>query len=149
MKIAAFRQALFISSIASMLLAVPGLSAALPRVVQAPAAASSIKWDEVPEDSRECLKCHISKSITGSAIRDWQLSKHFGAGVGCATCHLPVKDAVKAITESASACENKQVRRAVSPRNCAQCHPGQMEQFSSGKHAAAWIAMTAMPTTAE
>jgi hydroxylamine dehydrogenase len=143
------RQFVLVATMLAVLVASPALSAALPRVDQAPAAANAIKWDEVPEDSRECLKCHISKGITGSAVRDWQLSKHYGAGVGCATCHLPVKEAVKAITESVSACENKQVRRSVSPRNCAQCHPGQMEQFTSGKHAAAWVALTSMPTTAE
>jgi len=49
---------------------------------------------------------------------------------------------------SASACADKRVRRAVSPRNCALCHPDKFEQFSQGKHAVAWVAMTAMPTTA-
>ena len=121
----------------------------LPRVGRGPVPANQIQWDQVPEDSQACLKCHISKGITGSAIRDWQLSKHFGAGVSCATCHIPAKDAVAAITQAPTVCEDKNVRRGVSPRNCAQCHPAQMEQFSSGKHAVAWVAMTAMPTTAE
>jgi nitrate/TMAO reductase-like tetraheme cytochrome c subunit len=139
----------FLAFILSFLIAWSLPAGPLPRAGQNPAPPNAVRWDEVPEDSRACLQCHVSKGITGSAIRDWQQSKHYGAGVACATCHLPVKEAVKAITDSATACENKQVRRSVSPRNCAQCHPGQMEQFSNGKHAAAWVALTAMPTTAE
>ena len=30
---------------------------------------------------------------------------------------------------------------------CNDCHPDQFEQFSKGKHALAWAAMEAMPTT--
>ena len=126
-----------------------GAATALPRVARGPVPADQIKWDLVPQESQACLKCHISKGITGGAIRDWQLSKHYGDGVGCATCHIPAKDAVAAIPQASASCEDKQVRRAVSPRNCAPCHPAQMEQFSAGKHAVAWVAMTAMPTTAE
>ncbi len=106
-------------------------------------------WEKVPDDSKTCLKCHVEKNITGSAIRDWQLSKHFSMGVGCADCHIPAKGAAEAVASAATACEDKRVRRSVSPRNCAVCHAEQFDQFSKGKHAAAWVAMTAMPTTAE
>ena len=101
-----------------------------------------------PEGSRACLQCHIAKGITGSAIRDWQLSKHFGAGVACANCHIPVKEASPGILNATTACEDKRVRRGVSPRNCAVCHADKFEQFSSGKHSVAWGAMISMPTTA-
>jgi len=121
----------------------------LPRVGRGPAAPNQIAWDKVSEDTRACLKCHISKGITGSAIRDWQLSKHFEMGVGCADCHLPAQGTAAAIAGASTSCEDKRVRRGVSPRNCAACHADQFEQFSKGKHAAAWVAMTAMPTTAE
>jgi hypothetical protein len=33
------------------------------------------------------------------------------------------------------------------PDKCAECHETQVEQFKSGKHAKAWAAMKAMPTT--
>jgi nitrate/TMAO reductase-like tetraheme cytochrome c subunit/cytochrome c553 len=112
-------------------------------------ASAQFPWEKVPQDSQACLKCHIEKGITGSAIRDWQLSKHFSVQVGCADCHLPVQHAVAAISGSGSACADQRVRRAVSPRNCDACHPEQFKQFSDGKHAAAWVALTAMPTTAQ
>jgi len=126
-----------------------GQAAALPRVGRGPVPPNQIAWDKVSLDNFECVKCHVGRGITGSAIRDWQLSKHFSEGIGCADCHVPAEGAVGAITGAATACEDKRVRRSVSPRNCAICHAEQFEQFSSGKHAVAWVALTAMPTTAE
>ena len=109
----------------------------------------SIKNAYADDDSEKCIKCHVSKGITFSAIRDWKLSKHYEEGVACADCHIPVEDAPKSILESKSNCEDKRVRRLVSPRNCAQCHEDKVKEFESGKHALAWIAMMAMPTTKE
>jgi len=142
----------FLFIIVAGLCAVAPRSAAgtvLPRVGRSPVTPNEIAWEKVPETSRACLKCHVDKGITGSAIRDWQLSKHYASGIGCVDCHVPAKEAVAAITGATSACEDKQVRRGVSPKNCVPCHAEQFQQFSNGKHAAAWIAMTAMPTTAE
>jgi hydroxylamine dehydrogenase len=110
--------------------------------------AGQFALEKAPEESRACLKCHMGKHITGSAIRDWQLSKHFNIGVACANCHLPVKEAAPGILNASSACEDKRVRRGVSPRNCAVCHPDKLQEFSAGKHSVAWGAMTSMPTTA-
>ncbi len=107
-----------------------------------------LSLEKVPEESRPCLKCHIEKHITGSAIRDWQLSKHFDMGVACANCHLPVKEAAPNILNAATSCDDKRVRRGVSPRNCLPCHEEQFTQFSTGKHSVAWGAMISMPTTA-
>ena len=104
--------------------------------------------EKAPVESRPCVKCHMEKNITGSAIRDWQLSKHAEVGVACANCHVPVKEASPGILNTASACEDKRVRRGVSPRNCAVCHPDKFEQFSQGKHSVAWGIMISMPTTA-
>jgi hypothetical protein len=82
-------------------------------------------------------------------VRDWQLSKHFAASIGCDACHVPAKDAAAAITVASTSCDDKRVRRAVSPRNCQLCHEGQALQFANGKHAVAWVAMAAMPTTGD
>ena len=112
------------------------------------ATASQLVLEKAPEESRPCVKCHMEKGITGSAIRDWQLSKHAEKGVACANCHIPVSEASPGIASSASACEDKRVRRRVSPRNCAVCHPDKFEQFSQGKHSVAWGTMISMPTTA-
>jgi len=107
---------------------------------------------EVPKpyitaEAAECIGCHTDKGISKSAIRDWKLSAHAAKGVGCDKCHIPVSDAAPEILEAGTSCENKEVRRAVSPRNCQECHEVQAKQFAEGKHALAWIAMQAMPTT--
>lgn len=93
---------------------------------------------EVPD----CVACHSQRGITGSAIRDWKLSKHAAGGVACADCHLTGDKA-----QRTSNCEAGGVVRAVSAGTCAQCHEDQAKQFAASKHAAAWVAMDAMPTT--
>lgn len=94
-----------------------------------------------------CLRCHETLGISGSAVRDWKASKHAAAGIGCADCHLPAENAPAAIRSASTACTDPTVRRGVSPRNCEQCHEAQVSQFEKGKHAKAWLAMSAMPET--
>ncbi len=92
----------------------------------------------------DCIDCHTQKGITGSALRDWQMSKHAKNDVSCDNCHLTADPGKKT-----SACEANGVIRSVSGRVCAVCHEEQAEQFMKGKHSKAWIAMEAMPTTAD
>ncbi len=93
-------------------------------------------------DAPDCVGCHASKGISGSALRDWQASKHAASGVGCATCHQTGDT-----TKTTSACETNGVVRAVAAKTCGQCHTERLDQFARSKHAAAWVAMEAMPTT--
>ncbi len=102
---------------------------------------------EVPEGARACVRCHVERHISMSAIRDWIRSVHAEVDVGCNDCHIPVADAPESIHNMPTRCEDPRVRRAVSPRNCAECHDEQFAQFEQGKHSKAWIAMLAMPTT--
>lgn len=81
-----------------------------------------------------CIECH--KTATPGVVSDWQLSLHSGAGVGCSACH---GDAHKTAADYAKAL-------LPTPKTCAECHDTQVQQFSKGKHAAAWAAMKAMPT---
>ena len=81
-----------------------------------------------------CVECH--KKITPGIVTDWQLSKHSKNKIGCTECHgdqhKSAKDAAKA--------------KVPTPDTCATCHEARVKQFKSGKHAAAWAAMKAMPT---
>jgi len=97
------------------------------------------------KETKACIGCHKDRGLTATAIRDWKMSTHAGDEVGCEKCHIPVDDAPDAIKNAASACDDQRVRASVSARNCAPCHAEQVEQFSNGKHAKAWIAMNAMP----
>jgi hypothetical protein len=82
-----------------------------------------------------CVECHV-KSTPG-IVQDWQLSAHSKNDVGCSDCHgaghVGVDDTAKAALPTAE--------------TCAGCHEERFRQFARGKHALAWTAMKAMPTT--
>jgi len=82
-----------------------------------------------------CVDCH--KETTPGIVKDWQLSKHSENEVGCAACH----------GEGHQTAEDFANVDIPTPAVCADCHDTQVEQFSKGKHAAAWAALNAMPTT--
>jgi hypothetical protein len=83
---------------------------------------------------QECVKCHLE--TTPNIVSDWQLSKHSQNEVDCSVCHGNLhKDPYDV--------ENVLIP---TPTTCANCHEERVEQFMSGKHAAAWAAMKAMPT---
>lgn len=82
-----------------------------------------------------CIGCH--KNETPGIVTDWQLSKHARSGVECSACH---GDEHTSVTDSAKA-------GIPTPETCSVCHAERVAQFEKGKHAAAWAAMKAMPTT--
>lgn len=99
---------------------------------------SVVQNPAILEEARQCIECHKKNRISNIALRDWQNSTHAEKNVTCVDCHFPVENASKEILEGSTLCDNKAVRRSVSPKNCEFCHAEQAEQFSSGKHANAW-----------
>ena len=85
--------------------------------------------------AQECVNCH--QETTPAIVSDWQLSKHSGMGIGCAVCHGSDHNSAADASEA----------KVPTPETCSMCHPAQVQQFSKGKHAAAWTVMNAMPTT--
>ncbi|MCP5106302.1 MAG: cytochrome C [bacterium] len=85
--------------------------------------------------AQKCVDCH--KKLTPGIVVDWELSKHSKNDVTCSTCHgenhTTDKDAANV--------------RIPTPEVCAECHEDQVAQFKKGKHAFAWAALKAMPTT--
>ncbi len=81
-----------------------------------------------------CVECH--KKITPNIVSDWQLSKHNQNKIGCSDCH---GDQHKSAQDVAKA-------KIPTPDTCGACHEARVKQFKTGKHAAAWAAMKAMPT---
>ncbi len=85
--------------------------------------------------AKSCVECH--KEVTPGAVTDWENSKHSGNDVGCDACHGDehnnADDALKAKIPTLD--------------TCGECHEDRVKQFSRGKHAMAWAAMKAMPTT--
>jgi hypothetical protein len=70
-------------------------------------------------------------------VTDWELSEHSKEAVSCADCHGSAHTTEEDVDEAA----------VPTPEVCAECHAEQVNQFSSGKHALAWAAFRAMPTT--
>lgn len=92
----------------------------------------------VPEEDpqeQDCVECHTTN--TPNIVVDWKLSKHSEAGIDCATCHRSEHTTAEDVEETGMP----------TPEVCAQCHDNRVEQFKAGKHALAWAAMKALPTT--
>ena len=85
--------------------------------------------------AQECIECH--QQVTPGIVTDWQLSKHSQNAIDCTVCH---GDQHISMTDFANVL-------IPTPDTCADCHSTQVEQFSKGKHAFAWAALQAMPTT--
>jgi hydroxylamine dehydrogenase len=84
--------------------------------------------------AEDCISCH--QKITPNIVSDWQLSTHSQNEVECISCHgdghTTAEDVAKVEIPTAETCKT--------------CHEEKVEQFKSGKHAAAWAAMKALPT---
>jgi hypothetical protein len=85
--------------------------------------------------AQNCVECH--EEITPHIVQDWMLSAHSDNDVDCSTCHGDAHESADDVAEVLT----------VTAETCAECHEERVEQFKRGKHALAWAAMKAMPTT--
>ncbi|MFQ6605554.1 MAG: multiheme c-type cytochrome [Fidelibacterota bacterium] len=85
--------------------------------------------------AQDCITCH--RDITPGVVTDWEISRHSEEDVTCDACHG---------SNHLSAADVDKVELPT-PETCASCHDQQVEQFMAGKHALAWAALKAMPTT--
>ena len=85
--------------------------------------------------SDTCVQCHTK--ISPGVVTDWELSKHSQEEVDCASCH----------GEDHNTMTDYSLTEIPTAETCASCHEDQVDQYKKGKHAFAWAAMKAMPTT--
>ena len=85
----------------------------------------------------DCVDCH--KKTSPGVVTDWQLSKHSTAkdGASCSTCH----------GKAHTGMDDAKLAKMPTAETCGSWHDKQEEQFKKGKHAHAWTALQAMPTT--
>ncbi|MGR3178470.1 MAG: multiheme c-type cytochrome [Candidatus Anammoxibacter sp.] len=107
------------------------------------------KISKISAEARTCIECHKRKQISSIALRDWQFSTHAERGVTCLDCHIPVSGASKNIVQGTTLCDDKNVRRSVSPKNCEECHSDEAKQFAAGKHANAWTVLQDLQNSSE
>ncbi len=84
--------------------------------------------------AQPCVDCH--KKVTPNIVSDWQLSKHSVNKIDCSECHGDQHHSGEDIAKA----------QIPTPDTCGKCHDDRVKQFKTGKHAAAWAAMKAMPT---
>ncbi len=83
----------------------------------------------------DCVDCH--KRLTPGIVTDWELSTHSSNNVGCAECHGSEHNDK----------DNIELVKTITAETCATCHEQRFNEFKTSKHALAWDAMKAMPTT--
>ena len=86
-------------------------------------------------DGSVCMDCH--RDASPALVRDFEQSKMYNAGIRCQNCHSDEHTTSEDVAEA----------KLPTAETCATCHSTRMDQFSSGKHALAWVAMNAMPAT--
>ncbi|MCL7981962.1 MAG: cytochrome C [marine benthic group bacterium] len=92
-----------------------------------------LQSDAFAQGSDACVACHASE--TPQMVTDWKLSRHAELGIGCTACH-----------GSHSSATDIGSLHMPTPETCGTCHAERVAEFSAGKHAIAWAALTAMPT---
>jgi len=86
-------------------------------------------------EAKSCEGCH--QDLNPGVVADWRASQHGQVGIKCSACHGTKHRTSKDIAEA----------KMPTPQTCATCHPDRVAQYKAGKHAKAWRAMKAMPTT--
>jgi hypothetical protein len=84
-----------------------------------------------------CVDCH--QKTSPGIVADWEASKHASVkgGAKCTSCH----------GSQHSKMDDARLAKMPTAETCGTCHEDQKVQFGKGKHAHAWTAMNAMPTT--
>ena len=85
-------------------------------------------WAGLTKESQKCVSCH--KEQTSFVVVEWQKSKHFKNSVGCYECHAADKSNPAAYRHMGFT-----ISTLVTPKQCARCHPGIVEEYQNSIHA--------------
>jgi hydroxylamine dehydrogenase len=93
---------------------------------------------EITPESAECIKCH--KIETPAIYQQWGASKHQQGNIGCYECHAAKKGDNDGFQhdvrlKDGTTQKGKLIATIVSPRDCAQCHEKEVEDFAESHHA--------------
>ena len=98
---------------------------------------SEMSMSQQAAEKNMCIDCHANIEITPALVKDWQQSSHSENDITCDMCHGEDHTSENDVSEV----------NLPTPETCAVCHEERFEQFKNGKHALAWAAMNAMPST--
>ncbi|MCP5046415.1 MAG: hydroxylamine oxidoreductase [bacterium] len=82
------------------------------------------------EATKECLECH--EDLDPGIVVPWRNSKMGKEGVGCYECHKAFKADIDAFEH-----EGYTISVIVSPKDCEECHPKEVEEMTNSYHAKA------------
>jgi hydroxylamine dehydrogenase len=82
----------------------------------------------VTEENIGCVTCHTK--ISPALVMEWGRSRHAQGGIGCADCH-----GAKEGEPDAWKHWGKWISTLVTPKDCAQCHQTEVDQFARSHHA--------------
>jgi hydroxylamine dehydrogenase len=103
-------------------------------VVMVAANASAVTKVNLPKElskaSQECVSCHKDTSV--NIYQQWGMSKHFRAKIGCYECHEAQKGDPDAVEH-----EGVLISIIVSPKDCANCHEKEVDEFVNSHHSKA------------
>ncbi len=82
------------------------------------------------EETKKCILCHEASHVASAVIGQWIESAHAKNGIGCHECH-------RADAKDLDAFEHYDatISVIVSPKDCAQCHPTEAQEFDGSHHA--------------
>jgi hypothetical protein len=86
------------------------------------------------EATGKCAECH--RRETSAIVHQFERSKHAAKGVNCLDCHRPA--------EGQASVDHRGfvIAKALTSKNCAQCHATEYEQFARSRHAGpSWAAI--------
>lgn len=82
------------------------------------------------EKNKACVDCH--RKTSPALVKEWERSRHAGMDIGCFDCHRAQKGEVDAWQH-----EGQYISLLVTPKDCAECHELEYNQFSRSHHAKA------------
>lgn len=116
-----------------------GLFSILLLIVLIIVAAVEMKQTKKPEVivdisgiNAECVNCHIQKGVAVKAIDLWKKSLHAKQNISCTDCHTAKEGDFDAFYCPES---DFLVARHPTPKDCAECHEQQVNEFADSKHA--------------
>ncbi|MEX1276066.1 MAG: multiheme c-type cytochrome [Bacteroidota bacterium] len=87
---------------------------------------------DISAETEQCINCHVQKSIAVKAIDAWKEGVHAEQNIGCLDCHKAQEGDFDAFY-----CPENSVlvARHPTPKDCAECHKQQVDEFTDSKHA--------------
>jgi len=80
------------------------------------------------EESASCVECH--ESDMPGLVKEWRISRHYAADVGCYECHAAETGDPDAVEHNGYS-----IATIVSPKDCSKCHEQEFKEFQKSHHA--------------